>query len=551
MPGNDPTPKSNGRHAYKEIDLANDHMRYCDCKGDPEIPYSIEEFKDRCEIFKTDSINPFTGRKLHPGSNTHAWIARLCTQRGVPVVHDYKLPRGVRYGRPTKGEEGVEPSRKNGKGMERRQTKRKDGEGVGVEAVKKNGKGVKGQQIKSPGIDLVLTGEEEDIDLPSSQLSDDGSDLLPDLTDLMAVPKQSDLDFELERDQKRIEKRKKDEEKGKEDEREKRRIDRVERAAQKRREWIREEEERENMRKAREEEEEMEEYNHRRSQKLLKLIADIKNAKERERKKKAFVASRKEVREKLKETFAPIIVPPEVEEILERIHRYHEKHTALMAIAGINEAVSGKRQSRQTQRFSQGADQTETKRKDDGPKISEMSQGYGEIGNASLQRAIMYMVNDVSPPSLRMNSGSTFVDVGSGFGKVCWYVSVMAPMVHVRGIEINKARYDQSIVVLKGLVGEGLIDKKNNITLLQADATSPDVQIRETHVYMFDLLFNSELETTILNRMQPTLLLNFQTPKKMRNMVGDRFKLIGKVGSMSMSGGKQRFMMYAYTTALE
>jgi precorrin-6B methylase 2 len=114
------------------------------------------------------------------------------------------------------------------------------------------------------------------------------------------------------------------------------------------------------------------------------------------------------------------------------------------------------------------------------PTAEDPGEGYGEITCESLEKLLRH-------PHLDLRPNDSFVDIGSGIGKVCFHV-LAAVGCYVTGIEYVKQRVQlarQGERMLRQVLPELNYDR---LVFFESDAAKWHT-LRNTHAYMFDAVF--------------------------------------------------------------
>jgi len=224
-----------------------------------------------------------------------------------------------------------------------------------------------------------------------------------------------------------------------------------------------------------------------------------------------------------------------------------------------------------------------------GPQPLCSSEGYGEMTEASIERLLLYLktlvstVNvsetqsmlpkrnirnisqihasnifqiQASTPDLSFNlsQGSTFVDVGSGYGKVVLHAKLSAKVMRSVGIEYVASRARMAIDAKNKLInGNHAFMTEEARTMLgdgceleHKDATTYGA-FHFSHIYMYDKVFSDatlELLADQLNKSIYKVLVSYNRLEVWRR---HGLKDITEVGALSMrTTGGQTFKAYVY-----
>lgn len=75
-----------------------------------------------------------------------------------------------------------------------------------------------------------------------------------------------------------------------------------------------------------------------------------------------------------------------------------------------------------------------------------ISAGYGELSWQGFDK-ITYWMQHEAPDFLRINQESTFLDIGSGFGKCVFHAKIRTGCKHSIGIECIQTRHQKALEV--------------------------------------------------------------------------------------------------------
>jgi len=101
---------------------------------------------------------------------------------------------------------------------------------------------------------------------------------------------------------------------------------------------------------------------------------------------------------------------------------------------------------------------------------------------------------------------SSYVDIGSGYGKVVFHAALAVGMTKAHGVEYVQSRHDVAAQLLteyqQSTSGDNLLARLERVSFACQDATA-DSHIKFSHVYMYDKVFADktvERLAAILNR---------------------------------------------------
>ena len=127
------------------------------------------------------------------------------------------------------------------------------------------------------------------------------------------------------------------------------------------------------------------------------------------------------------------------------------------------------------------------------------SEGYGEITQSSMSSVLsaMHNVQDLDAHD------SSFVDVGSGYGKVVMHAALETRCERICGFEYVRARHEKAVSVLEQLCASAPARKKSKLGLLARSLLQRRVSLEHddaladhanisifTHVYAYDKVFS-------------------------------------------------------------
>lgn len=168
------------------------------------------------------------------------------------------------------------------------------------------------------------------------------------------------------------------------------------------------------------------------------------------------------------------------------------------------------------------------------------SLGYGELTLGSVKRLFDYMTKG-APENLRMGPGSSFLDIGSGYGKVVFYANMTCPQLkEVTGIECLPFRHSRSVQLMEKL--QPSLSKDVPIKLLCADASEFD-SFPHSHIYSFDKVFSDTTREALLPaiiKSSPKLFVTF------KRLQCPQFKLVHRMRCRTT--GKETMTALFYTS---
>ena len=171
-----------------------------------------------------------------------------------------------------------------------------------------------------------------------------------------------------------------------------------------------------------------------------------------------------------------------------------------------------------------------------------MSAGYGEISKAGFHKILTYMQNDVDD-ELKITSNSSFIDIGSGFGKAVFHAKIVANVKTSDGVEYVSTRHIKAMELLQKF--SSTIDC-SGIHFSQGDATQYK-KFEYSHIYCYDYIFNETTHAALLPIIEKSnckLFVCFSKPAKLAKFGITKFDLINKFAVTTT--GKQNFTVYFY-----
>ena len=153
--------------------------------------------------------------------------------------------------------------------------------------------------------------------------------------------------------------------------------------------------------------------------------------------------------------------------------------------------------------------------------------GYAECRRGSFDDLCKLLCSESLPVELRMGTDSSFLDIGSGYGRCVVHARLRFGVEKSVGIEAVATRHVEAERMMRvhlpnqfpSLLKSGRLQWDKSIQLLEGDATHLHVRLAlqsATHVYMFDWLFNEEALSVILSVLASSsslrLLVSCQKP---------------------------------------
>eukprot|EP01102_Stenamoeba_stenopodia_P007402 TRINITY_DN2071_c0_g1_i2.p1 TRINITY_DN2071_c0_g1~~TRINITY_DN2071_c0_g1_i2.p1 ORF type:complete len:453 (-),score=156.52 TRINITY_DN2071_c0_g1_i2:39-1397(-) len=196
------------------------------------------------------------------------------------------------------------------------------------------------------------------------------------------------------------------------------------------------------------------------------------------------------------------------------------------------------------------------------------SAGYGEVTRGSFSKVLKLMQTKV-PSELRLDRDSTFLDIGSGFGKCVVHAKVMGNVSRSVGLEYVKKRHEVATEAFKWLKQHNKQKMKNNnsnskhqqqpspppplldlsgIELRNEDATKKRKGFNKfSHIYCFDYVFSQDTREKLAKLLAKTnfkLLACCTNPKRISAAGCPNLQLLHKFSIRTT--GNQNFTMYLY-----
>jgi len=152
------------------------------------------------------------------------------------------------------------------------------------------------------------------------------------------------------------------------------------------------------------------------------------------------------------------------------------------------------------------------------------SEGWGETTSGATQKLMLLLMSLSNDSWYNMGTDSTFIDFGSGFGKVVIHAKLAVGVKLALGIEYVMERATPAIECLDTLKAAG---SKQNRTLFMTDEAGELLshgcsleggdatknKLNFSHVYMYDKVFNPVTRNTIariLNKASYRVLISYK-----------------------------------------
>ena len=187
--------------------------------------------------------------------------------------------------------------------------------------------------------------------------------------------------------------------------------------------------------------------------------------------------------------------------------------------------------------------------------------GYGELTYPALQQLFNYLC-DEAPEHVHLHTRSSFLDVGSGFGKAVVHAAIRGRVQCSMGIEYVSFRHQQANITIQHLRAgrvPGLRDTRGVLPSLSLDAVQlvegdvTEVQYlhvlhEATHIYCFDVLFGPQLMRMLVEQLMQTtrcvVFLSYHNPHQLSMLGLMHWSCIHRVAGRTT--GKQRFTCHVY-----
>lgn len=180
---------------------------------------------------------------------------------------------------------------------------------------------------------------------------------------------------------------------------------------------------------------------------------------------------------------------------------------------------------------------------------------YGEATQSGFAKVLFVMMNCSSVDnSLRLNSQSTFLDIGSGFGKCVIHAKIYANVARSIGIEFSSVRHHKATETLNHLksIEDSRLSQLDwyGIHLLHGDATDesfmPYIEL-SSHIYMYDKLsdaFQVETMFKVVNQSGFKMLASFQSPRILEQLGLTMLRQVEQIPVQTT--GHESFTCYFY-----
>jgi hypothetical protein len=182
-----------------------------------------------------------------------------------------------------------------------------------------------------------------------------------------------------------------------------------------------------------------------------------------------------------------------------------------------------------------------------------VSPGYGEITQRCFDSILHYLQYEIED-ELKLNQNSRFLDIGSGFGKCIVHAKLRTECKASMGIEYVPKRNQIANELLNKTrtVFPQLAMQLRNCKLIQGDICSSKNQtvlLRQTHIYLFNVLFNDlslQKIFPLIDRIGHCKVVICNSKPSYLAQCGVTWKLLKKFKSATT--GNQTFTCYSYNT---
>ena len=200
------------------------------------------------------------------------------------------------------------------------------------------------------------------------------------------------------------------------------------------------------------------------------------------------------------------------------------------------------------------------------PKKEELtastSEGYGEATCATAERLIRLLMNLTDyVPSLsgwgrewNLNTDASFLDIGSGYGKIPIHAKILSQCRSSYGIECVAKRVEVATLALQGLYGE--LDRSaldddllKGVSFVCLDATQASI-LSQSHLYMFDRVFSPhtlQALASVLQRSPFRIMVSTRRYQTWRKHGLDKIRPICKMRFATT--GKEHYTAFVYVNS--
>lgn len=197
-----------------------------------------------------------------------------------------------------------------------------------------------------------------------------------------------------------------------------------------------------------------------------------------------------------------------------------------------------------------------------GPKTARTSEGYGEATCATAERLLRVLARlTYYVPAMggwtglwNLDADATFLDIGSGYGKVVLHAKLHTGCRSAVGVECVAKRAEISTLALQGLYGELDRAKLANDLLRgvffeAADATAMPI-LNYSHVYIFDRVFSTVTLIAlakVLSRSPFYVMVSSKKPQVWWDCGLSKIQPVGKMRFVTT--GRERCTVFIYVNS--
>ena len=169
---------------------------------------------------------------------------------------------------------------------------------------------------------------------------------------------------------------------------------------------------------------------------------------------------------------------------------------------------------------------------------------YGELNGGSMYKVFQFLCN-----RCRFNEESSFLDIGSGLGKVVFLAALFPGVTRSTGIEISEFRYFASLQ-LKCVLEDKYKYDLHNVNIIHGDVANWN-RFDATHVYAFFVRMDNKcfphknVAKAFMRSSKCRYMINF-TPYCEMVEYGYVVRLVDSMKVSSQGKGSSKFMLYVY-----
>eukprot|EP00741_Cyanophora_paradoxa_P012635 tig00020614_g12208.t1 len=176
-----------------------------------------------------------------------------------------------------------------------------------------------------------------------------------------------------------------------------------------------------------------------------------------------------------------------------------------------------------------------------------VSEGYGEMTMGSVSKMFEYLQG--LGEWARIGKDSSFIDIGSGFGKVVFHAKLQCGVKIAHGIEYVSVRVSAADELKAEFFPD--IGRSRELDFELADATTRANFDHYTHIYMYDRIFYEDTYVKLCPKLEASsfrILISYREPSFLHKHGLIHIDLIHKISMRST--GKQNFTAYIYRKRL-